>query len=291
MILDDDDRRRWPDRALQAVIGWKQGHLIERPQLNFVFSRVHPIHAAARDAVAGEREIATIDTCPYGLITTQTCDVVEERPKPREPWLQVAPVYPVSGGDRSLLPQLRKDKVGHLVLLDPPDLGQDQAWVVDLRIEVPTEKGILVDRAPIEAFRDHEGYKKLAQRLAARRERPALHPDITAQITGPLRKWLDDLDDAEAEKVHEPVEELRLDVGGTELQPSSAQLLVIVKRNEELDEEARERWEEWWDHASDSLQAAGSSVALLGNQYVPIDELSAQVYKRSAPLDLRFLSL
>lgn len=176
-MIDEGLPSAWPTEVLEALADLKQGALLAHPPLFYAGSPRYGLWDVTRDA--GDPNLdedlieLALDARPdYGLITTQTCDLAEEC-TPNHPWFQVAPVYrlpEVSDRERQLL---EAHRVSHLVLLDPPTLV-DGTWVADLRIEIPLEKSWLVGHTTIESFRDEQGYQVLAERLAAKRDRPAL---------------------------------------------------------------------------------------------------------------------
>ncbi len=173
----------WPASVLEATRGFRQGHLVESPPFLYVASASHAVWeltSVAWDAELDEEvlELDARDRPPYGLITTQTCDVNEVKPK--HPWVHVAPVEPLGDGD--LAEMAKKHRVPYLVPLAPPSLEGD--WVVDLRLEVPIEKSWLVGRDPIESYDTEAEYEVLAQRLGAKRERPALADPLIEGCTG-----------------------------------------------------------------------------------------------------------
>lgn len=192
-MIDEGLPEPWPPEVLEALARFKQGHLVERPPIFYAASPAHGIWdltrgAGVADAEEDLLELSDEDRPSYGLITTQTCDIAEEG-RPDHPWVEVVPVYrlvDVSDEERELLESHRRS---HLVLLEPPDLD-DGPWVADLRIEVPIEKSWLVGRTPVDSFSSEEKYQVLAQRLAAKRERPALATPAMDTIVRPLANWL-----------------------------------------------------------------------------------------------------
>ena len=87
----------WSVAVREACSRFKQGHLVTRPPFFYGATAGYGIWDLTRDAgdAAQDHEVLQLDDdlAPnYGLITTQTCDIYEER-KPRKPWVQVAPVY------------------------------------------------------------------------------------------------------------------------------------------------------------------------------------------------------
>jgi hypothetical protein len=244
----------WPDAVREALRPFLQGHLIEEPAFFYnanLDQAVWALSAELRnsDDVPDEERTDTIadlarDQRPrYGILTTQTCDLSEEgRRKPRQPWVQVAPVYRLAAGDTAL----GRDYVH---ALDPPEI-EGEVWAADLRIEMPLEKSVLVGREPIEAFRDEGGYVDFAKALARRRGRPALASIFHEVITTSMRQLKEETSQrrSQARRVRDQVYALRVDIAdGTRLDPKAAQLYVVLKGDR--DEDTKDWFDEWWDRA------------------------------------------
>lgn len=178
---------RWPDSVLDATQRFRQGHLVESPPFFYWGAAAHAVwELTATAGNSGDEEIIELDArdrAAYGLITTQTCDINEAKPK--HPWIHVAPVEQM--GEADLAAMVRQHRVSYLVPLTPPAL--DGLWVADLRLEVPVEKGWLVGRRPVEAYATEAEYELLAQRLSWKRERPALADALVAGVYQPLMAW------------------------------------------------------------------------------------------------------
>src|SRR5919197_3269430 len=89
----------WPDQVLERLAEWEQGDLVARPPLFYFADPSRAIWIVTREyteSSEGPEVIFAPDEMspPYGVITTQTCDIGEEgRARPVKPWVQVAPVY------------------------------------------------------------------------------------------------------------------------------------------------------------------------------------------------------
>lgn len=272
----------WPDSVLSATRGFRQGHLLESPPLIYVASAAHAVWELTRATgdPALEDEVFELDSqdrAPYGLITTQTCDINEA--KPRHPWIHVAPVYRREEGD--LAAMVEQQRVSYLVPLTPPTL--DGPWVVDLRLEVPVEKGWLVGREPMESCASEAEYEVLAQRLGAKRDRPAFADSLVLGVYNPLKTWLEKRAGKDASA---GVTEIRLRIGGTRLAPYAASLVLI--KDVEWTEGETSAWDGWWDKAHPV--AANHGIDLLSNEYQMFQSMSARQYLDSIPINLGYLS-
>jgi hypothetical protein len=264
-----------PEDVVRACEKFRQGFLIKTPPLFYLASLKYPLwslsHAVAEDS-AGEDlpdeivELYDEDRPPYGLITTQTCDLV--RPD-QQPWLHVAPVFKCKDNDRILDGEF-------IIPLDPPKV-KGSTWYVDLRIEMALEKGVLVDREPIESFPDEAGYIKLADLLARRRGRPALHSVFNQLLTDVMREMRDE--DKELKKqlrrIRPEVYKLKLAIEeGDRLAPLAARLHIVT--NGPSGDEVRAWFDEWWNRAREV--AENSNLNLLPNRWLDASGLDAREY-------------
>jgi hypothetical protein len=284
-LIDEGLSDSWPPEVLEALVRFKQGHLIQQPPIFYAASPAYGVWDLTRtagDAAEDLLELADEDRPRYGLITTQTCDIAEEG-RPDHPWIEVVPVYPLIDISKEDLELIESHRRSHLVLLEPPEL-EGGPWVADLRIQVPIEKSWLVGREPFESFPTEEAYQILAERLAAKRERPALATPVMDNIVRPLANWLRR---GGGIKAAATVDELRLAVGPSRLTVDRASLLVLTN-DEPLSPADRVPWDKWWGRTQP--RAAEIGIDLLGNQYETYDTLSARAYKATVPLDFGYLS-
>ncbi len=277
-MLDAGLPPAWPDAVPAATARFLQGHLIERPPLFYAANLDHPVWglstAAAPDMPDDERVDALVDLAadqrpPYGIITTQTCDLAEEGRQPRQPWLAVAPVFRFEESD----PTLHRDYVAEL---DPPGL-EGPVWAADLRIELPLEKSVLVGREPIDAFPDEQGYIEFAKVLARRRGRPAL-ASIFHELLNVTTKQLKEEGGGrrgQAREVRREIYRLKLAIqDGTRLDPRAARLFVVLHSDTTP---AVEDWfGEWWDRARRVAENEG--LQLLPVTYMDARHIDLALY-------------
>ena len=115
-----------------------------------------------------------------GVITSQTCDLNEEG-EPLQPWFQMSPLHklPVSCTGKTL--------PGFMYRIETP-VGETGEWAIDLRVEVPVEKTVLVGRPFRSAFRTEADEIRFADALGRRRDRAALATSITSTVGHTLRE-------------------------------------------------------------------------------------------------------
>jgi hypothetical protein len=264
-VIQEGLDQQWPDAVTAAIDPFKQGDLIQRPPFFYGACPEYAVWSATRllaeeTAAEGEEleaeEIVDLhpdQRPPFGLITSQTCEIVEERPVPMQPWLQAAPVYRCELDSR-----LRNSDF--IVVLSPPELeGKD--WVVDLRAEVLLEKSVLVGRAPIEAFASEADYEQLARVLAQRRGRPALSGIFYEVMTKSMNdiKIASKTSRKRVRGFRDEIYGLRLGIEeGTRLDPAAARLYVLTEGPSS--ETARTWFEEWWDVANEKAAKVGLNL-------------------------------
>ena len=280
----------WPESAREITIGLRQGTLVASPPFTYAASAEHPIHAITRawasspSARSGVVNVTAQEARPpYGLIVTQTCDLVEEG-RPKRPWVQIAPVYPLfaSNGDRTRIRQGRGfDYLVPITALVPPD---GALWVGDLRLFVVAEKGWLVGREMLAAFADEAGYDRLGQQLGRRFARTAYATVIVEHILRPAHELFSGI--IERYEGRDPIVEVGLALGRSRLQPVNAQLVFML--DGELSSELRAQIVEWWQPLSEAARADG--LELLAPRFVSLDDLTAREYRELDVLDASSLS-
>jgi hypothetical protein len=226
---------------------------------------------------------------PYGMITTQTCDVVEEDTElPLWPWVQLVPVYDMNGvlnsGERGLL---RKGR-GRRSLLHVPALTPG-FYVADLRLSFPVEKGWLVAQNRVDGFGTEELRQRVGDRLALLSGRPAFAGSFVSTIQGPLTTALRELrrDNRDAfDRLDEAVPEVGV-LLDSRLRPSDVQVVVIC--NTSLDEDQMAWWIAWWDGCRE--RAATVGITLQALDFKVLDEsYPAAEYRRLTLMPLANVS-
>lgn len=284
------DPEAWPESARQATTALRQGTLVEAPPFAYAASADHPIHATTRAwansprASSGVVNVAAHERRPpYGLIVTQTCDIVEEG-RPKRPWIQVAPVYQLvaNRGDRNRIQQGRG--FDYLVPITGLTQPEDGLWVADLRLLVPVEKGWLVGRTTLPAFTEESGYQRLAQQLSRRFARPAYATVIVDRVLRPAHELFGAI--IERYEGRDPIAEVGLALGRSRLDPVNAQLVFML--HGELSEDLHSQIIDWWQEAAEKARADG--LEFVAPRFVSLDELTAREYRAFDVLDASALS-
>ncbi len=220
---------------------------------------------------------------PYGIIASQTCDIVEDG-KPKRPWILVAPVYTLfaNAGDRRRISEGRAfDYLVPVTGLESPEGG---LWVADLRILVPVEKGWLVGRTFGNGFADEGGFARLAEQLGKRFSRPAYAAAVVEHVLRPSYElWREIIDRYEGK---DPIADVGLALGRSRLDPVNAQLVFLL--DGDITAELRAHIIDWWQPLSETARAAG--LELLVPRFVSLDQLTAREYRELDMLDAAALS-
>jgi len=292
-MIDDGNQTPWPDEVRQAVQGFKQGDVLEHPPFFYAADFRYPVWGLTRRVGDGTEESPVVEldpasrvAPPYGIITTQTCDLDEQATQPKQPWIQVAPVSLLDHVAGDQWAHIEGRRIGHLVALTGPEFASGR-WAADLRIQVPLEKGLLVGRSPIAGFHNEDGYLAFSEHLARRVGRPALADVLIKAVVTPLQNQMKKLRGERKRAIAEHVLELRLETDPSRLQPKSARLLILVKQKPPPPE-VQDWFDQWWEtlqHVTDA-----QDTALLANRFLLRGELSSLHYRRSAELDFRYLS-
>jgi hypothetical protein len=290
----------WPDGILAALRTFRQGDLVAVPPMAYLADPQAPVWAessrfAEEVAASGEQfepEIIRFPeslTPPYGMITTQMCDLVEEDADPPGwPWAQLVPVYDMdqvfNSGQKKLLRQARfRRSLLHVPAVTPG------FYVADFRISFPVEKGWLARQPRIDGFGTEELRQRVGDRLALLSGRPAFAGSFVATIQNPLTAALRDLKRTDRE-AFERMDELVPEVGvqmDSRLNPSNVQ--VVVVSTAPLDSTQSEWWNRWWDGCRQSAAAVGITLQAL--DFKVLDEnYSAAEYRRLTHLPLANVS-
>jgi hypothetical protein len=284
--IDGDD---WPDVVQSAVGEFEQGDLIERPGFFYLASAAHGVWRLTRETGDSTQpdelfELDPEDAPPFGMITTETCDLVEEDGNPRQPWISVAPVYTLAMLDINDISLLDSGRVAYMRRLTAAQF-ESAIWVVDGRIEFPVEKSWLVGRQPIQAFATPDEKIAIARFFAGRRERPVLAQDVHKHLLTPARRWIERKSAPAREQVLAGIFEIRLRVAGDLLRPDGLSL-IIVGDSQPVSESVRKAWDSKFPGWRDRLEAAG--IALLPHEYATLDTLSARTYTNTYRIPLEF---
>ncbi len=295
------EREHWPEGVLDAIREFRQGDVISGLPLVYWADPKFAVHARTRFyAAQGYLDEGPVDfgdeVAPYGIITTQTCDLAQEGDrKPNSAWVQLAPVFNgeaprtddpdqkvLEGQTRSLIKD-GKDQYRLWV----PNVPADGFWYADLTFEVAVERGWLAGKARIDGFGDESAREEVGRRLAWLRSRPAFDTKFVKAVQQPMVSALRDLRKADRtfyRRMHEQVVEIgvllnaRLAVGQAE----------VVVLHTGIDADVFAWWRALWDTLKQNAQAAGFNLFPL--RLADLAVLPAGEYRRMTRLPLASIS-
>ncbi len=248
----------WPEGILNALKQFRQGDLVALPPMAYLTDPHAPIWEASKVfaeqlAAAGEDMAPDIIrfpeglTPPYGMITTQTCDIVEEdTTSPVWPWVQLVPVYDMDGDIDSGKKKLLRMGHGWARLLHVPALTAG-FFVADFRISFPVEKGWLALQVRVDGFGREELRQQVGDRLTLLGRRPAFSGAFVRVVQRPLRDALKALKNTDRQ-AFDRMDQLIPEVGvlmDSRLTPTDVQVVVLCRQP--LDGSQRDWWNAWWD--------------------------------------------
>ena len=296
------DRPGWPDGVLEAVAQFRQGDLVRDLPLFYWADPMTPVHERTRaysaEGTAGPEVVTFAAPAPYGMVTTQTCDLaLEGDGPPNTAWVQLAPVFNglsprpenpdlhlLDGGVRNLVRSGR----GYQNLLFIPQMPEDGFWFVDLTFEVPAERGWLARQERIDGFGDETRREEVGRRLAWLRSRPALGGRFVAAVQKPIADALRVLrveEPAVYDEMHEKVLEVGFELT-TRLSVSAARLCVI---HDGAPEALLDWWRTLWTTTL-TPNADTENFTLFPLEVEDVHDLSVANYRRLTRLPLVTIS-
>jgi hypothetical protein len=293
-VIDDGIAEQWPPEVLEALARFKLGDLIAEPPVQFARNPDYPLWVPIGEELApGGPELVQLgghQRPEMGIITTQTCDLNEQRRYPAQPFFQVSPCYKLTGEHEALAALIER---GFIYRLSAAELG-DGIWVADLRLEVALEKSLLVDREPIAAFASEAEEIEFAETLGRRRDRAALGNVVSQILDRQMRKQINN-NSNKAKRVFDSVHSLGLAiVEGPRLNPVTVQMHVITRppaaaadEVEERADELRDWFERWWDKARAIGEKSEPRLRVLANDYHDVRAMDLRVHENLIAFERR----
>ena len=268
--------RPWPEHVAPALDRWRQGHIIDAAALVSIGAAgtEDPLWASGKRTSLAVSGLPIIAEDPPALrramVLSQGCDLV----KTAFASATVAPVYDAG----SVLTPHQQDtaRAGltwHLVHITA-SWAAGGLWVADLRMETSVDKLLVAAADPIEAFADETGYARLAERLGAARQRPAVPEPTLDHVIKPLRAHLAEQRAAGARPLA-GVRELRVQ-SDPPTTPAAVTLFVVADDPSAVDRAL-------WDTAFDVVHAHADAhgIALAGPEITTLWDMSAADYLTS----------
>ena len=234
--------------------------VIERPPFSYHALGRYALWSASMQAENADEvvliELADEDRPPYGVITTETCDLLEEgRDRKIRPWFQVAPVLDLGHLDEQFKTTIQKLRMTYLSRLTGPHFTNG-FFVADLRISIPIEKSALVGRVGIEGFASQDEERAFSIQIGELATRPVWPNSVQQIIVRGLREYFTKSSRRTSLRSLVPLE-LRLAVTGPETAPIAA-LLVYTDMTRES--ETRLLFDPYWKTIEGDAQAVGLTL-------------------------------
>lgn len=271
--------RPWPSHVATALDQWRQGHILGAAALVSVGpdGGDDPLWAAgARTTLAISGQSVLAEEPPVlrrAMVLSQGCDLVKTT-------FSTATVAPVYDAAAVLTPQQQATALAgltwHLVCVTAA-WAAGGLWVADLRMETSVDKTLLAVTAPVEAFSDETGYGKLAERLAAMRQRPAVPDPTLEHVVKPLRAHLANRRAAGTQPLA-GIREVRVQSNDS-VTPTVVTLFVVADDLSAVDDAV-------WNEAFDVVHAhAGDrGITVAGVEITTLWDMSAADYLTSAAI-------
>lgn len=266
----------WPREVLDALDDLRQGDVVPWPADSayvtadrFVLYGEQP-----DDASTGELLLAALDPAPQlAVITSQTCDIDEQRRPRRKPWIQYAPLVDDANAPRRGL---------NTWALDGPGLPSGD-WYVDLRIECCAEKNVLVGMGRTRGFATEAAADAFGRHLGYLRSRPALANILVETVTDHLRQHRKAAANSAKRMLKRSIVEVRLHIqDGSRMEPRAVRL-VAMHEGPPTDA-AREWFGTWWDAARPAAEREG--IELHAVHHVDARELDYPAVKDLLVVDI-----
>lgn len=188
----------WAEEVHVGLRQFLQGDVIDGLPMFLWADSIHPIAQYGADTDPEGRVIEIPRRSHYGILLTQTCDIVQSAGKAKSSSVQLAPVlnaYDLDG-DGSRSNALRDDEIRAIKLGKNahrfwlPNLGNPETdcWYVDLLFEVAVDKSWLSRCSPRRVFNTHEERQKFINNVAWIKGRPSIDGNFITKILSGIQE-------------------------------------------------------------------------------------------------------
>ena len=266
------------DRILRD---WRQGDcVLEEQDFTYRFLQSKPLTSAAIQIAENTETDLVDDPVPGFLVVTQTCDIIRS-PKER-PYIQVSPLVRLSAEEIKRAKKGLYPRYIHLPALETKNLVGDLDRIMTL------EKALVASWKRVPGWTDPSDGRRIARAISRKFQRPAF-PDPFVEWIRPLYDRLKkkhDRSSPEGERLRS-LREIRVRAEPSWNSPNpKITFYFILTETLPSDAEEEEKLLENWLKRLPSTSDFGTPGYLL----TTLENLSAQVYVESDPLDLDHLS-
>lgn len=235
----------WTAELRQALEGLRQGSLLEDPPITYYADPAHPLTITTTEWARGRESPGPISSRsrrpPWGIVTTQTCDLIEEG-RPKRPWLQLSPVYHFKCPDGTATRIRRGEEFQYLFPVSTLPECANGLWVADLRLTVSIEKGWVLGKRTQGAFKSNTEYLGFAQRMAELITRFAYPRRLQEVFLAPLMTKMRVLEETYAGR--SGILEVRYACGRDQDDPDTVEPVFLSERA--LDGDVMADLTDWW---------------------------------------------
>ena len=276
------DSSGWTAAVRAGLETFAQGMLVPTPPLHYYAHAGHPLtHTTAAWKLAyglSQGPVAPLARPPFGLILTQTCDLVEaDARSPKRPWFELCSVYFRVCSDGEAAAIRDRKRLPYLLWVSGLPAREEGLWVADLRLTFSVEKTWLVGKAPLNAFADAAGQHALIQCLA-RPARPALPAGLDDFFILPLARLISQLGRSRGGDAG--VDEIRYEAGRDRLDPDFVQAVLLS--DAAVDDDVRAAIESDW---TDRYEQTGCLI-VLAPRFELFSDIDPRDYERLLRIDL-----
>ncbi|MQA89432.1 MAG: hypothetical protein GEU90_04245 [Gemmatimonas sp.] len=276
--MDEAERERI-DAALQE---WRQGDCALGEM--WLFSRIAPAAPLTQEAsTAADEGVDIAETEVSGfMVATQTCDIV--RACGDRPFVEVCPLVGVDAGQLQHVQRGRFPRYAFVPALI------DRMLVADLDRVMTVEKAVLAEWARISGSNSDEEARRLSLSLARKRARVAF-PDDFVELTAALSDRLSGKHGKNSDegRALRGLREIRVQAAPS-WNADEVDLFFWFIRNEDEPTFEDKSWDQYLDGWMARVPPSGRFNSI-GGVVVTLEDLTAQEYVESDPLDLDHLSL
>jgi hypothetical protein len=222
----------------------------------------------------------------WSVVTSQTCDISPAGPGSQQPFVQVSPLFDMNQlpfdreeKRKSFITSVKRWDVTYLAPVPSVPGGEGKEWAADLRISIPVSKGLLIAKTPHLGYPEEDDQLILAQHLAGRVSRPALHDSIV-EIARVINDDIRQIPSTGERSWYEDVEQIRLELRGSRLHPTWVKVHIISTRR--LTVKEKFRWRTLRKRMEQRI--AGSHLQLAAFGWDRLGNVSVEKYRSWAPL-------
>lgn len=273
----------WDENHIKLLDAWRQGDLLRGGSFSWIappgLDPITGVDSSIDDTSSDWNHVLAEQLrFKWVVITSQTCDIAGAGPGRRHPFIQASPVVNVDGLSQDTLINIRTRQIPHLFLLTAP--SEEGTWCVDLRVSFPVSKYLLLRDTPIHGFSREMDALEFSEHVAGRIRRPSLHDALSTDLPKSIGAHIKSVNKNNPEW-WENVEQLRLQVTGERLRPTSVRLIVIQETTLSPDE--RKIWQNWRKPFARTLKRE-HGISMERVHFTNIRDMRALMYASSIAL-------